>query len=542
VDAADGKTGLAGAPTPDGGRGDGRFLQSANTDQDRMTPRSRMSGTPDIIIIGSGVGGSTVAAGLAATGAEILILEAGDHIADLPVNRDQRAIFQRGHFRPKETWYEANGKGFNPGNYYNVGGNSKFYGAVLTRYRREDFEAIQHREGISPAWPFPYEVLEPWYSKAEHLYQVRGTLGEDPTEPHHSLVYEYPPVPDEPPIADVRARLKSKGLHPASLPLAVDVEAWLSKARTPWDAHPNSHDGKMDAETAALEVALQHTNVRLETNARVTKLETGQGGRIERVTYVKEGQEVTATPKMVILSAGAVQSSALLLRSANDRYQNGLANSSDQVGRNFMNHNASAVIGVSPSFKNTSVYQKTFAFNDFYLSDGNGGPPLGNVQLLGRISGRVLKGSLPRVPEWVLDIVTGHAIDFYAMSEDIPNPDSRVMVDGDRIVLQWQRTNWAAHLELVAKLKGILKSIGFPLVLSRPFDKRTPSHQCGTIRIGNDPTSAPLDTYCRSYDHENLFVVDASFLPTSAAVNPALTVASQALRVADHIALKDLQT
>ena len=198
------------------------------------------------------------------------------------------------------------------------------------------------------------------------------------------------------------------------------------------------------------------------------------------------------------------------------------------------------MIGVSPTYRNTSVYQKTFGFNDFYLSDGNGGPPLGNVQLLGRISAKVLKGSLPKVPEWVLGQMTNRAIDFYAMSEDMPNPESRVMIDGDRIVLQWQRTNWDAHLALVAKLKDILKSIGFPLVLSRPFDKRTPSHQCGTVRIGNDPASAPLDIYCRAYDHPNLFVVDASFLPTSAAVNPALTVASQALRVADHIASKDL--
>ncbi len=192
-----------------------------------------MSKTPDIVIIGSGVGGSTVAAGLAATGAEILILEAGDYIADRPENRDQRAIFQRGHFRPKETWYEAGGAGFNPGNYYNVGGNSKFYGAVLVRYRMEDFEEIQHREGVSPAWPFSYDVLEPWYSRAERLYQVRGRLGEDPTEPSHSLGYDFPPVPDEAPIADVRARLKEKGLHPYSLPLGVDIEAWLAKAKTP---------------------------------------------------------------------------------------------------------------------------------------------------------------------------------------------------------------------------------------------------------------------------------------------------------------------
>jgi choline dehydrogenase-like flavoprotein len=500
-----------------------------------------MSKAPDIVIIGSGVGGSTIAAGLAATGAEILILEAGDYIADRPENRDQRAIFQRGYFRPRETWYEADGTGFNPGNYYYVGGNSKFYGAVLSRYRREDFEEIQHREGVSPAWPFPYEVLEPWYSRAERMYRVRGGLGEDPTEPTHSLDYEYPPVPDEPPIAEVRTRLKKKGLHPFSLPLGIDLEKWLSKARTPWDAHPNSRDGKMDAETAALAPALAHGNVRLETGARVTRLEVAPDGRIAGVTYRRNGEDVTVSPGLVILSAGAVQSAVLLLRSANGRYPRGLANSSDQVGRNFMNHNASAVIGVSPTYRNTAIYQKTFGLNDFYLSDGNGGPPLGNIQLLGRISAKVLKGSLPMAPEWILEQITCRAIDFYAMSEDVPSPESRVMVDGDRIVLKWQRTNWGAHLALVAKLKEILKSIGFPLVLSRPFDKRTPSHQCGTVRIGNDPGMAPLDPYCRSYDHQNLFVVDASFPPTSAAVNPALTIASQALRVADHIASKDLK-
>ncbi|OLP57869.1 GMC family oxidoreductase [Xaviernesmea oryzae] len=501
-----------------------------------------MTTTADIVIIGSGIGGATIAAGLAATGAEILILEAGDHIADLPVNRDQRAIFQNGHFRPKETWYEADGAGFNPGNYYYVGGNSKFYGAVLTRYREEDFGVIQHAEGVSPAWPFPYEELEPWYSRAEQLYNVRGALGEDPTEPHHSQAYPYPPVPDEPPIADVKARLKRAGLHPASLPLGVDIERWLAKARTPWDAHPNSKDGKMDAETAALALAMRHPNVRLQTGSRVIRLETGDDGRINRIVYLKDGATEILSPNLVILSAGAVQSAVLLLRSANSRYPKGLANSSDQVGRNFMNHNSSAVIGLSPRFNNTSIYQKTFAFNDFYLSDGHGGPPLGNVQLLGRISGTILKGTLPHVPQWALDLFARHAIDFYAMSEDIPHPDSRVMVDGERVILQWRRTNWDAHLALVAKLKAILKSIGFPVVLAKPFDKRTPSHQCGTVRIGLDPAAAPLDIYCRAFDHRNLFVVDASFLPTSAAVNPALTVASQALRVADYIAATELRS
>ena len=500
-----------------------------------------MTETPDIVIIGSGIGGSTVAAGLAPSGARILILEAGDHIADRPENRDQRAIFQRGHFRPKEMWYEADGKAFNPGNYYNVGGNSKFYGAVLVRYRAEDFAEMKHREGVSPAWPFPYEELEPWYTEAERLYQVHGALGEDPTEPAHSAPYAFPSVPDEPAIAVVRRKLKENGLNPYSLPLGLDLDRWLAKAKTPWDAHPNAQDGKMDAETTALALALEYPNVTLQVRSRVTRLETSEDGRrIVAVHVLRNGVAERIAPRLVILSAGAVQSATLLLRSADDRNPRGLANSSDQVGRNFMNHNSSAVLAISPFYRNTSIYQKTFGFNDFYLSDGKGGAPLGNVQLLGRVSGQILKANMPKVPEWLLERISRHAIDFYAMSEDIPHPESRVMIDGERIILKWHRTNWDAHLDLVAHLKRTLKAAGFPIVLSRPFDKRTPSHQCGTVRIGDDLATSPLDVWCRSFDHPNLFVVDAACLPTSAAVNPALTIAAQALRVAAHIRREDL--
>jgi choline dehydrogenase-like flavoprotein len=502
-----------------------------------MQPRT----TADIVIIGSGVGGATMAAGLAESGADILILEAGDHLPDRPENRDPRAIFQQGVFRPKETWYDETGKAFNPGNYYNVGGNSKFYGAVLTRYRAEDFKEIQHMEGVSPAWPFLYEELEPWYGKAEKLFQVRGVLGQDPTEPEHSRPYDFHPVPDEASISQLRQRLKNAGVHPFSLPLGVDIETWLSHGKTPWDAHPNSFNGKMDAETTALAAALKHENVQLQTNSRVIRLETAADGKaITAVHYESGGQCFSITPKLVILSAGAVQSAVLLLRSANDANPTGLANQSDQVGRNFMNHNLSAVIGFDPRFKNDSVYQKTLGFNDFYLSDGKGGAPLGNVQLLGRISAPVLKSDLKHVPEWLLNRFCAHTVDFLAMSEDVPKPESRVRVDSDKIVLEWIRSNWPAHLKLVAQIKSVLRAAGFPLVVSKAFDRKTPSHQCGTVRMGSDPSAAPLDTYCRAYQHPNLFVVDAAFLPTSAAVNPALTIAAQALRVADHIVAKEI--
>ena len=491
----------------------------------------------DVVIIGSGMGGATVAHALASTGAEILILEKGEQLPERPENRDARAIFGRGHFRPDELWYDRAGAGFNPGNYYNHGGNSKFYGAVLIRYRAQDFGGIAHADGDAPAWPFGYDEIAPWYDRAEELYEVRGTLGEDPTEPGHAGPYPHAPVPDEPAIAEVRARLKRIGLHPSSLPLGVDLERWLGHGATPWDAFPDARSGKMDAETCALIPALAHNNVRLESGAEVVRLVADPSGRrIAAVEYRQAGETRRVSPKLVVLAAGAVRSAAILMASAPE----GLANSSGLVGRHFMNHNLSAVIGLAPRFRNTSVYQKTFGLNDFYLSGGPGGAPLGNIQLLGRVSGPILKANMPRVPEPVLNRMSRHAIDFLAMSEDLPDPDSRVRLDGGRIVLDWHRTNMTAHRGLVRRLKAVLRAAGFPLVLSRIFDRKTPSHQCGTIRIGADPARAPLDGFGRAHDHDNLFVIDASTLVTSAAVNPSLTVAALALRSADHIRRTDL--
>ncbi len=491
----------------------------------------------DVLVIGSGVGGATLAAGLAPTGAKILILERGERLVDSPAVRDARAIFQRGEFRPQEEWLDGAGTPFNPGAYYYVGGASKLFGAVLIRYRAQDFQPIAHRGGTTPGWPFPYEELAPWYGKAERLYQVRGALGFDATEPPHDAPYPFPPVPDEPAIAAARERMARVGLHPFPLPLGVDISRWLRRAPTGWDAFPNVDHGKMDAETCALASALTHSNVRLRTGARVERLLVDAGGRrITGAQAVVNGERVVFEAGLVVLAAGAVNSAALLLRSA----EGGLANRSDMVGRHFMNHNSSPVIAVDPRTVNDSVYQKTLGINDFYLDDGKGGPPLGNIQLLGRVTGAILKSDLKMAPEWALHLLSRRAVDWYAMSEDLPNPESRVTLDGARIRLDWKRSNWETHLALVAALKERLKAAGYPIVLSKPFDRRTPSHQCGTVRIGRDPATAPLDPYCRAWDHPNLFVVDASLLPTSAAVNPSLTVAAQALRVADHIARNDL--
>jgi choline dehydrogenase-like flavoprotein len=493
----------------------------------------------DVLIIGSGMGGATMAAALAPSGVRVVVLERGQRVPEGPETRDPFSIFHFGTFRNDETWDDPERQAFDPGNYYFVGGNSKLFGAVFFRYRREDFGELRHLGGVSPAWPIAYEDFEPWYQAAEEFYEVRGAFGEDPSEPVHSGDYAFPPVPHEPAIADAARRLKEEGLHPAHLPLGADIDEWLAGGATGWDAHPNTGTGKKDAESIGMAKALTHPNVTLETGAQVTRLIAGQGGRIEAVEYQRDGRLHRASAKIVILAVGAVNSAVTLLRSADEAHPHGLANRSDQVGRNFMNHNTHALMALHPFRKNPSIYQKTLYLNDFYLTGGPDGAPLGNIQLLGKITAPILTAQA-KLPMAAARWICARSVDWYAMSEDLPDPESRVTVKGDRIVLDWRRSNWEAHLGLVARFKAVLRKAGWPVVLSRAFDRTVPSHQCGTVRFGANPAASALDIWCRAHDHGNLYVVDASFLPNSAAVNPALTIAAQALRVADRIRTTEL--
>ena len=480
---------------------------------------------PEIIIIGSGMGGATLAAALAPSGRRILILERGDWLRDSPEARSGAAIFG-GFFRSDEAWLDQAGAPFHPGNYYYPGGNTKFYGAVLLRYRAEDFAPLQHLEGRTPGWPITYDDLEPWYGRAERLYNVRGALGHDPTEPPHSTPYPFAPVPDEPPVADLAARLRRLGLRVGPLPLGVDIDQWLAGGGQTFDGFPNTRGGKMDAETCALAEALKHPNVTLLRKAEVTRLHA-EGRRVTAVEYRREGQLQTVSAAVICLCMGAVKSAAMLLTS-------GLANGSDQVGRNFMNHNISAVLAFSPFRRNDSVYEKTIQFNDWYLEGGPGDLPLGNVQMLGKITGDILAAETGW-PPGLASYIAEHSMHLMTMSEDLPNPESRVLVKDGKIVLHWQRSNFRAHRILTDKLKSALRRAGWPVVVSKTFEKKAPSHQCGTARMGDDPATSVVDRNLKAHDLDSLYVVDASVLPTSAAVNPSLTIAALGLRAGDHI-------
>jgi choline dehydrogenase-like flavoprotein len=488
----------------------------------------------DFIIVGSGMGGATLAAALAPTGRKVLIIERGERLTDSVEARDPVAIFQRGHFRPKELWLDAEGRPFNPGNYAFVGGNTKFYGAVLLRYRSEDFRPLRHMGGTTPGWPFGYDVLEPFYTRAEHLYRVRGDASGDPTEPPHSAPYAFPPVPDEPDIARLRTAFSHQGLHPCSLPLGVDIDRWLTRAPTTWDAFPDTTGAKSDAESCALAEALRHPNVTLLTGTRVVRL-NAQGRKVKGIEVEGPMGATTLRAPAVCLCAGAVMTAALLLSSANADHPTGLANCSDQVGRNFMNHNLTALISFNPLRRNRTVYEKTIQFNDWYLTGGPDGAPLGNVQMLGRVTGPILAGEAG-LPIWLARYLADRSIHIMAMSEDLPDPSSRVIWKDGQIVLDWRKTNVAAHDLLVKRLKSAMRRAGWPLVLSKGFPKSKPSHQCGTARMGADPRASVVDTNLKAHDLDNLYIADASVLPTSAAVNPSLTVAALALRLGRHLA------
>lgn len=487
----------------------------------------------DLIIIGSGAGGASLASALAPSGLKILVLEKGQPLRPSPEARDDHAIFRRGHFAPTEKWMGSDGTPFVAGNYYAVGGNTKFYGAVMYRYRETDFTPRPHLQGSSPGWPLTYAELEPWYAKAEALFRVRGTTGEDPTEPPHASAYPFPPVPDEPVMAKVRQRLKAAGVHAASLPLAIDIDRWLAEGKTGWDAFPNTGKGKIDAESGPLTDALAHPNVSLMTGTEVLRLETDASGQTVIAAVVRTATgETRLTARAFAVAAGAIQSAALLLRSANAAHPTGLANGSDQVGRNFMNHNSSAMLALDPRTRNTSVYQKTLSFNDFYDKDLETGFPLGNVQGLGRITANILKANMPILPMPLARLISAYAFGWFLQSEDLPNPESRVFLRDGQITIHWERSNMDAHYALIARTKAVMKRAGFPIVLVHTFGRKTTSHQCGTARLGNDPARSVVRPDLRAHQLGNLWVTDASVLPTSGAVNPALTVAALALRAA----------
>ncbi len=514
------------------------------------------NGRYDVIIIGTGAGGGTLLHRLAPTGKRILVLERGDFVPRERDNWDSRAVNVEAKYNTKETWYDKDGKPLHPHTNYYVGGNTKFYGAALFRLRKEDFGELRHHGGLSPAWPISYDDLEPYYTQAEELYQVHGQAGEDPTEPWRSGAYPFPAVSHEPRIQALHEDFTRLGLKPFHVPLGIQLREKDRKSPcircATCDGYPCLVNAKADAHVCAVEPALLHPNVTLLTNALVSKLETSASGReVTGVRVKSNGAEEVYTADVVVVSAGAINSAALLLRSANDKHPRGLANSSDTVGRHYMGHVNSVLLAVSLC-PNPTVFQKTLAVNDFYFASKEWEYPMGHISFVGKLDGVALSaGAPPLTPGFTLDLMGKHSLDFWMTSEDLPDPENRVTLDKQgNIVLKYKPNNEEGHKRLRKKLESLLQQqtrcgmhgeschkglFGRSLFVGEKIPLAGVAHQNGTIRFGKDPKSSALDTSCKTWDVDNLYVVDGSFFVSSAAVNPALTIMANALRVGDHL-------
>lgn len=510
-----------------------------------------MNNQYDIIIIGSGAGGGTLAYRLAPTGKSILILERGQFLPREKANWDTVEVFQKDRYHTDEIWEDEKGKELHPGTGYWVGGNTKVYGAALLRLREKDFGRVVHKGGISPAWPLSYRDFAPYYDQAEKLYRVHGKRGSDITEPPSDMEFPHPPVSHEPRIAEVERHLQEKGLKPFPVPLAIRLRE-DDPLKSPCircdtcDGFPCMVHAKMDADIACVRPAMTHSNVTLLTGVRVTRLITSSSGReVTAVEAQREGKSVRFTADLVVVACGAINSAALLLNSANDSHPNGLANSSGQVGRNLMKHQNGAILGVTKK-PNPTVFQKTMALNDFYWGEEGFDYPMGHIQLLGKANKDMLAMDAPKfAPDLALEEMARHSVDWWLTAEDLPDPENRVVLNRGKIQLRYRENNTTAYERLLARWIEVLKSIdcGEHIIpCSLYFRKKIPlqgvAHQCGTCRFGNDPKTSVLDLNCRTHDVDNLYVVDGSFFPSSGAVNPSLTIIANALRVGDHLGEK----
>jgi choline dehydrogenase-like flavoprotein len=501
----------------------------------------------DVVIIGSGAGGGTMARALAGTAARVLVIERGGSVPQEDGNWDPVTVWKTLKYRTTDRWRDAAGREFAPYTHYNVGGNTKFWGSVLYRLRREDFGVVEHIDGESPAWPIDYETLAPYYDRAERLYHVHGQHDADPTEPPRGP-YPYPPVPHSAGMAVIERALRQQGLHPSPLPLGVIAPGAPDGCRlcNTCNSFPCRIHAKSDAEVCGVLPALTHANVTLWDQTRALRLVTDAAGRrVEAVEIERHGDRSVVRARLFVVSCGAANSAALLLRSASDRHPGGLANSSGLVGRRYMAHLATMLQGFNPLRRNDTVFQKTLAINDFYLAGPRSPHPLGQIQSQGRTHGIMAKvvgdTIIPGIPLWAYNAWVSRGVDWLAMTEDLPREDNRVTVDADgHLRLTYAPNNLEAHRRLVKETTRILHRLGFWKVMAHSHHSKNTTHQCGTVVFGTDPTRSVLDTFCRAHDVDNLFVVDASFFPSSGAVNPGLTIVAQALRAADHIIETDL--
>lgn len=499
----------------------------------------------DLVVIGSGFGGSMAAAPAIFAGRRVLMIESGDWVARGPHNWGPGGMSEKTPYYSREAAYEvaAGGYGRELGAYTCVGGASIFYGGVALRLREQDFEPYPEIDGDSGArWPYAYADLEPCYAEAETLLQIAGTTGEDPTEPPRSAGYPQAPGPLAPISARIAEAARALGLHPFRLPLAINYGT--ANGRTPCAAC-STCDGFACAVQAKNDLSvvmvprLQRAGMHLAVHTTALRLEH-QGGRVTGVVCAERGSGTTVTyrGKTVVVAGGALATPRLLLASGLDHVNP----AGHAIGRYLMRHCNAVVMGgfLSRPAPNRE-FHKQIGIHDFYFGHPGVSRPTGRIgclQQFGTPEPAIVRDYLPLGLGRLVALIVSHTTGFIVMAEDRPQADNRIELTGPapaadrlppaRVTHRYDPRDLAARAALVRAARRILRKAGALKTYAHPI--RTFSHALGTVRMGTDPATAPLDEWGAFRGLENLYVTDASALPRSGGVNPSLTIAANALR------------
>ena len=501
--------------------------------------------TWDAIVIGSGFGGAMAAHALVGRGHRVLMVERGGWVARGPDNWGKRgAAYVTSHFSREAPYHvDAGWLTSLTGAVHCVGGQSVFYGGASLRFRERDFESDPRIVGDSGAeWPFRYRDIEPAYAEAERLLGVAGETGTDPTEPYRSTPFsgELPPLaPPSKAIADAASRL---GMHPFRIPLAISFGPREGRSTCmrcgTCDGYACAAEAKNDIATRMIP-SLIAAGMTLRANTVCVRL-ARQGSRVTGVEYVDRvtGERGTLESRVVVLAAGTLATPHLLLTSELDR----VSSARHAVGRYLVRHCNQIVFGLFTRAPNAArVFDKQVAIHDFYHGiDDPTVPagPLGSLQQLTPPLGLV-RAYLPAIMRTPAAMFLSRASGLLAMAEDQPRAENGVRIEPgvlDRFGLprlavrhRYTARDLAATRALVVRGRAVMREAGALATWVHPIS--TFSHALGTVRMGPDPATAPLDGDGRYRGLDNLFVVDGSALPRSAAVNPSLTIAANALRI-----------
>jgi choline dehydrogenase-like flavoprotein len=492
----------------------------------------------DAVVVGSGFGGSMAALRLVSAGARVLLLERGDRVARGEAASRPDATLELTPYFDSATPYRclAGGYGDTTGSCACVGGASLFYGGAAMRLRVRDFENARAGGG----WPYRYADLEPYYCEAERLLGVAGDDAGDPTAPPRSAPYPHAPAPLAPVSRRLLAAARDLGLSPFRLPLAINHGGDASRPRCTacrtCDTYACAIEAKNDLEVAVLR-PLEGKGLTIWPRTVATRLER-EGRRVRRlVAYARDaGRSVAVEARLFVLAGGALATPHLLLASR-------LAERStapEAVGRYLFRHANAKVSGVFASEPDPDrLFHKQLAIHDWYF--GEDGEKMGCVQQVTTPPRRLIEKYLPPGLGAAVGSAVEHLAGLLCIAEDVPQRANGVTLDPRRsdafglpqLVIEHRYT--AADRRrlgaLVSRSKRVLRRMG--ALFCHAHLLRTFSHALGTVRMGEDPRSAPLDAECRFRGLENLWVTDGSALPSSGAVNPSLTIAANALRAAE---------